>query len=156
MYIDNLRCPLVADLSRLDYRQGWDSDFLKYLQDLERRKNKPVIACGDFNVAHRDIDLARPQQNRGKHGFTDQEREGFDKLLAGGFVDSFRHLHGDMSSCYTYWSMQSGARKSNVGWRIDYFLASTKLAQQSNITRAFILDDVEGSDHCPIGIEVKF
>ncbi len=132
---------------RLDYRTlEWDVAFLEYLRSLEAKK--PVVFCGDLNVAHREIDLANPKANRRNAGFTDEERERFSKLLDAGFVDSFRHLYPDAAGCYTWWSYRSGARRRNVGWRIDYFCLSGVLANR--IKEARILDQIEGSDHCPI------
>lgn len=136
------------DLSRLLLRhQEWDPAFLYFCQQLE--KKKPVIFCGDLNVAHRDDDLANPKQNVGKHGFTDEEREGFQKFLDAGFVDTFRIFQLG-NGFYTWWSHFANARARNVGWRIDYFLVSAAL--KSKIKEAFILPEVMGSDHCPVGI----
>ena len=134
-------------LGRLDYRISWDRDFRAYLSELDRKK--PVILCGDLNVAHEEIDLARPQPNRKHAGFTDEEREGFRKLLAVGFVDSFRRFHPEKDQ-YSWWSYRAGARRKNIGWRIDYFLVSARLIDHLN--DAFILRQVMGSDHCPVGI----
>ena len=139
------------DLSRLNYRQKWDSDLLAYIQKLE--KKKPVIACGDFNVAHRDIDLARPKANYNKSaGYTQQEINGMDNFISSGLIDSFREKHqGEVK--YSWWSYRGGARDRNVGWRIDYLLVSLSL--NSKLKNAFILNDVHGSDHCPLGIELN-
>jgi exodeoxyribonuclease-3 len=134
-------------LTRLDYRILWDREFLLFLKRLERRK--PVVFCGDLNVAHQEIDLARPEANRGTHGFTDQERDGFSKLLRSGFVDSFRLLHPE-SGHYTWWSVPTRARERNIGWRIDYVCISERL--RDKLRSAFILPEVQGSDHCPVGI----
>ncbi|TXC78807.1 exodeoxyribonuclease III [Luteibaculum oceani] len=135
-------------LERLDYRQEWDAYLLKHLKELETKK--PVVLCGDLNVAHKDIDLARPKENYGKSaGFTQEEINGIDNFVNGGFVDSFRHLHPDKVQ-YTWWSFRGGARQRNVGWRIDYFLVSEKLKPQ--ISDAFIMDQIMGSDHCPVGL----
>lgn len=140
-----------GDLTRLGLRYNeWDPKFLEYLKVLE--KSKPVIFCGDLNVAHKKIDLARPKENIGKHGFTDEEREGFDKFIESGFVDTFRMFNQEAEQ-YTWWSNWGGARARNVGWRIDYFLASNDI--RANIKNAFILPEVMGSDHCPIGIELE-
>lgn len=140
-----------GDLSRLKLREKlWDPAFLTYCKELE--KKKPVIFCGDLNVAHQEIDLARPKENTGHHGFTKEEREGVDKIITAGFVDTFRHLHPTQKDAYTYWDQISRARDRNVGWRIDYFFASKKLS--SKITKAEILSDYMGSDHCPILLEV--
>ncbi|MDB4835287.1 exodeoxyribonuclease III [Cyclobacteriaceae bacterium] len=140
------------DLSRLDYRQTWDADFLSYLQKLE--ETKPVIVNGDFNVAHKNIDLARPKPNYNKSaGFMQEEIDGIDNYTSSGLLDSFRLLHPDTTEKYTWWSYRGGARERNVGWRIDYFLISDAL--KDSITDAYILADYLGSDHCPIGIELQ-
>ncbi len=137
-------------LKRLEYRQLWDQDFLDYLKSLD--KHKPVVVCGDLNVAHREIDLARPKSNYNKTaGYTQQEIDGMDRLLDDCFIDSFRHLHPDTIK-YSWWSFRSGARGKNIGWRIDYFLASKKLT--NNILKAEIFDQVTGSDHCPVLLEL--
>ncbi len=139
-------------LKRLEYRQRWDAAFLAFMKKLEKRK--PVIVCGDLNVAHEDIDLARPDTNRNKTaGFTDEERDGLRNILKAGYFDTFRDAHPNLEGAYSYWSYRMGARKRNVGWRIDYFLASEKL--RPRVKKAFILSNVEGSDHCPVGIELK-
>jgi exodeoxyribonuclease-3 len=139
------------ELKRLAYRQTWDRDFLKYLKKLEKRK--PVIVCGDLNVANKPIDLARPRENYNKSaGFMQEEIDGIDKLLAAGFVDTWRHLHPGKAK-YSWWSYRAGARGNNVGWRIDYFLVSQSLT--SRIKTADILNDVHGSDHCPVLLEMK-
>ncbi len=145
VYVPNSK----RDLSRLDYRQGWDAAFLAYLKKLEQKK--PVVFCGDLNVAHEEIDLARPKQNHRTHGFTDEERAGFGAFLKKGFVDTFREFEPD-GGHYTWWSQMSGARARGIGWRIDYFLISETL--RPRLKRAFILPDVMGSDHCPVGIEM--
>ena len=141
------------DLRRLDYRQTWDQDFFDYLKGLE--KVKPVVACGDFNVAHKEIDLARPKPNYNKSaGFMQEEIDGMDRYTGGGgFVDTFRYFHPDELNEYSWWSYRAGARAKNVGWRIDYFLVSE--AYITSLDKAFILQDVLGSDHCPIGIGLK-
>ena len=137
-------------LKRLDYRQQWDADFLAYLQGLE--KQKPVVLCGDLNVAHKDIDLARPKPNYNKSaGYTQAEIDGLDNLVAAGFVDTFREQHGEDVK-YSWWSYRAGARANNVGWRIDYFLVSTSL--QGHIAGADILNEVMGSDHCPVLLDL--
>lgn len=137
------------DLSRLGFRHKlWDPAFLAHLKRLERKK--PVIACGDFNVAHEEIDLARPKENDGEHGFTKEEREGFSKLLAEGFIDTFRREHPGEPRHYTWWSPWAKSRERNIGWRIDYIIASKALAPR--LEKSFILDKVHGSDHCPVGI----
>lgn len=138
------------DLRRLPYRMTWDEAFLAYLKELEKRK--PVVFAGDLNVAHREIDLARPKQNRKSAGFTDEERAGFDRLLQAGFVDSFRHFHPDEPGHYTWWSFRGGARERNVGWRIDYFCVSQAFLPR--VKSAGILPQVMGSDHCPVSLEL--
>lgn len=139
-----------ADLSRLKLRhEQWDPAFLSHLKMLER--TKPVVVCGDFNVAHTEIDLANPKANEGQHGFTKEERAGFDSLIQAGFIDSFRIFHHD-GGHYTWWTHWANARARNVGWRIDYFLVSSKL--KSRVRSAAIHDGVIGSDHCPISLEV--
>jgi exodeoxyribonuclease-3 len=137
------------DLSRLAYRQRWDTDFLRHLKKLERKK--PVIFCGDLNVAHTEIDLANPRANVHNHGFTPEERAGFGAFVQAGFLDTFREFEKG-GGHYTWWSQMSGARSRNVGWRIDYFLISKSL--RPRLKRAFIQPEVEGSDHCPVGIEI--
>ena len=140
-------------LERLEYRyKYWDPLFLKYIQKLE--KGKPVVFCGDLNVAHTPIDLARPKGNESNHGFTKVEREGFDNILNAGYVDIFRSLHLDEPGHYTWWSPFAKSRERNVGWRIDYFIVSKSL--RSNIRDTFILPEVVGSDHCPIGIVIEW
>lgn len=140
-----------GDLSRLELRhKQWDPAFLEHVKELE--KSKPVLFCGDLNVAHQEIDLANPAPNVGKHGFTNEEREGFDTFLKAGFIDTFRTLHPDTTEAYTWWTHWANARARNVGWRIDYWLASKSLAP--NIKAAAIHADVMGSDHCPVSIEV--
>jgi exodeoxyribonuclease III len=138
------------ELTRLAYRQEWDREFLRYLRRLERRK--PVIFCGDLNVAHAEIDLANPKANVHNHGFTAEERAGFSALVKAGFVDTFREFEPG-GGHYTWWSPMGGARSRNVGWRIDYFLISNAL--RPRLKRAFIRSDVYGSDHCPVGIEIE-
>ncbi|MCG3154959.1 MAG: Exodeoxyribonuclease [bacterium] len=135
------------DLSRLEYRVQWDADFLKFIKRLERKK--PVIFCGDLNVAHTEMDLANPKANVGNHGFTPEERAGFDNFVKHGFVDSFREFHRE-GGHYTWWSKIGNARSRNVGWRIDYFCISAVL--RPRLQKAFILPEVTGSDHCPVGI----
>ena len=139
-------------LERLGLRfNAWDPAFLMHVQELE--KTVPVLFCGDLNVAHQEIDLARPAENVGKHGFTDEERKGFDSLLASGFIDTFRTLHPDLSEAYSWWTAWGGARARNVGWRIDYWLASSAI--KDRIVSASIHPEVMGSDHCPVSIEIK-
>ena len=139
------------DLSRLAIRKVWDKAFLGWCQELEKRK--PVIFCGDLNVAHTEDDLARPKENIGKRGFTDEERGGFQKLVDHGFLDTFR-LFKQGNGFYTWWTHWANARERNVGWRIDYFLVSEKL--KNKIKAAQIHTDVMGSDHCPISVELDF
>lgn len=140
-----------GDLSRLTLRdKQWDPAFLDYLKQLEA--TKPVIFCGDLNVAHTEFDLANPKSNRGKHGFTDEERNGFTKFIEAGFVDTFR-IFTEGNGHYTWWSHFAQARARNVGWRIDYFLVSQSIAQ--HVAQAKIHADILGSDHCPVSIEVK-
>lgn len=138
-------------LKRIEYRMSWDEAFLAYCQKLE--ESKPVIFCGDLNVAHREIDLARPKENRKNPGFSDQERSAFDKIVNAGFLDTFRHFHPDTTEAYSWWSYRAGARARNVGWRIDYFCASASLADK--LESASILDQVLGSDHCPVVLQLK-
>jgi len=138
-------------LLRLDYRMLWEDAFADYLQALDVRK--PVIICGDLNVAHNEIDIKNPKTNISNAGFTPQEREKMTRLLSLGFVDSFRHLHPNAKDKYTWWSYMANARERNVGWRIDYFLVSKRLETQ--IIRADIEASVLGSDHCPVVLELK-
>lgn len=138
-----------GDLSRLHIREaGWDPAFLKYILSLEAKK--PVIFMGDLNVAHQEIDLAHPKPNRGKHGFTDEERAGFNNIIDAGFVDSFRSLHPEQKDAYTWWTHWANARAKNVGWRIDYVMCSPKI----KIKSANIHPSQMGSDHCPVSVEV--
>ncbi|XOQ48812.1 MAG: exodeoxyribonuclease III [Eubacteriales bacterium] len=134
------------DLARLDYRMRWEDAFRSYLLQLNAKK--PVIVCGDMNVAHNEIDLKNPKSNRGNAGFTDQERAKMTELLASGFTDSFRYLHPDEKDAYTWWSYMFKAREKNIGWRIDYFLVSNSI--QNRICESNIHPEVMGSDHCPI------
>ena len=138
------------ELTRLEYRMRWEEDFLKYLKGLEEKK--PVIFCGDLNVAHQEIDLKNPKSNRGNAGFTDEERRCFGKLLENGFVDTFRHFYPDATGAYSWWSYMFQARAKNAGWRIDYFLASQALTDR--LTDAKIHPEVQGSDHCPVELEI--
>lgn len=141
-----------GDLSRLKLRyEQWDPAFLEHVKTLE--KSKPVLFCGDLNVAHQEIDLANPKQNIGKHGFTNEEREGFNKMIKAGFIDTYRMLHPDKTDAYTWWTHWANARERNVGWRIDYWLASASL--KNKLQKAEIHPVVTGSDHCPISIEIK-
>ncbi|WP_163325178.1 exodeoxyribonuclease III [Draconibacterium mangrovi] len=140
-----------SELKRLDYRQEWDLAFFNYLKDLE--KTKPVVVCGDFNVAHRPIDLARPKPNYNKSaGYMQEEIDGMDRYSQGGLVDTFRHFYPDVTDKYSWWSYRAGARGKNVGWRIDYFLVSESFIP--HVQKAYILNEVMGSDHCPVGIEI--
>jgi exodeoxyribonuclease-3 len=138
------------ELTRLPYRQQWDGDFLAHLKKLERKK--PVVWCGDLNVAHTELDLANPKANTGNHGFTPEERAGFGAFVAAGFVDTFREFEKG-GGHYTWWSPMSGARARNIGWRLDYFLISAAL--KPRLKRAGILPQVLGSDHCPVVLELK-
>lgn len=137
-------------LARIDHRLKWDEAFREYLVSLD--KKKPVILCGDLNVAHQEIDLKNPASNRGNAGFSDEERESFTKLLHSGFTDTFRRLHPDTTGAYTWWSYMYNARVNNAGWRIDYFLVSDRIAHR--ITATPIYSEVPGSDHCPVGLEI--
>jgi exodeoxyribonuclease-3 len=147
VYVPNAK----RDLSRLTERQDWDRCLCTYLKTFA--KQKPVICGGDFNVAHTAIDLARPRDNEGQHGFTPEERTGFQRLIEAGFVDAFRHLHPDVPHQYTWWRQFGGARERNIGWRIDYLLISDTLVPQLGSAR--ILAEVYGSDHCPVAIELS-
>jgi len=137
-------------LTRLEYRQQWDNDFLKFLKKLNKRK--PVIFCGDLNCAYHEIDLANPKSNKKNAGFTIEEREGLSKILESGFVDSFRELHPEPDN-YSWWTYRSNARERNIGWRLDYFCVTEKL--WSSVKEATILSDVFGSDHCPVELTLK-
>ncbi|MFT7371821.1 MAG: exodeoxyribonuclease-3 [Oleiphilaceae bacterium] len=140
-----------SELKRLAYRQKWDADFLNYLKKLE--ENKPLIVCGDLNVAHRDIDLARPKPNYNKSaGYTQTEIDGLDHYIEADLIDTFRHLNPEKVK-YSWWSYRAGARVKNVGWRIDYFLTSSSLV--TNIQGADILNDIMGSDHCPVSLDIS-
>lgn len=138
-------------LRRLDYRMRWEDDFRKYLCALDRKK--PVIVCGDMNVAHQDIDLKNPGPNRNSAGFTQQERDKLTALLAAGFTDTFRLLYPEKTGAYSWWSYRFRAREKNAGWRIDYFLVSRRLEKQ--VADSLIYSDVYGSDHCPVGLLLK-
>lgn len=137
-------------LRRLDYRMSWENDFRDYLCELD--KSKPVIVCGDMNVAHEEIDLKNPATNHFNPGFSDEEREKFTELLNAGFIDTFRSLYPDRTDAYSWWSYRAAARQRNVGWRIDYFVVSERL--RGNIKDAYILPEVMGSDHCPVGLDM--
>lgn len=138
-------------LKRLDYRMTWENDFLAYLLELD--KKKPVILCGDLNVAHKEIDLKNPKTNRNNAGFTDQERDKFTKLLDSGFTDSFRYFYPDVEGAYSWWSYRFKAREKNAGWRIDYFVVSNRLAER--MEKAEIHNEIFGSDHCPVELILK-
>ena len=140
-----------SELARLSYRMQWEEDFLVYLKKLEEKK--PVIFCGDLNVAHKEIDLKNPKTNRKNAGFTDEERGKFTELLDAGFVDTFRYLHPDAEGIYSWWSYRFSARAKNAGWRIDYFCISDCL--KDRIQNAEILTDIYGSDHCPVTLELQ-
>ena len=137
-------------LRRLGYRLSWEDDFRSYLCALD--KKKPVIICGDMNVAHKEIDLKNPKSNRGNPGFSDEEREKFGKLLDEGFTDTFRYLYPDLTGAYSWWSYRGNARANNAGWRIDYFLCSNRIADK--IDKAYICPEILGSDHCPVGLDI--
>ena len=148
-YLLNVYTPnSQSELKRLDYRMRWEDDFRSFISRLER--HKPVIICGDLNVAHQEIDLKNPKTNRKSAGFTDEERTKLTELLKQGYVDTFRHLYPDLTGAYTWWSYIGGARGRNAGWRIDYFLISDKLT--SHLQKALIYSQVLGSDHCPVGL----
>lgn len=151
-YIVNIYTPnSKRELERLDYRCIWEDEIRKYL--LELNKKKPVIMCGDLNVAHKEIDLKNPKTNHHNAGFTDEERNKMTELLDAGFTDSFRYLYPEKENQYTWWSYMGHAREKNVGWRIDYFIVSNDI--QSNINDAYIFPEIYGSDHCPVGLEIK-
>ena len=137
-------------LERLEYRQVWEDEVRKYLLSL--KKNKPVIMCGDLNVAHKEIDLKNPKSNRGNAGFTDEERDKFTELLNVGFVDTYRFLYPDKEEAYSWWSYMGKAREKNIGWRIDYFVVSDDI--KDKINDAMIYPEIMGSDHCPVGLEI--
>jgi exodeoxyribonuclease-3 len=139
-------------LKRIDYRMAWEDAFRAYLLSLDREK--PVVVCGDMNVAHEEIDLKNPKQNIGNAGFSYEERGKFTELLESGFTDSFRYLYPDRRDAYSWWSYRAAARERNVGWRIDYFLVSDRLRE--HIREAFILPEVMGSDHCPVGLDLQW
>ena len=139
-------------LRRIDYRMAWEDAFRDYLLSLDAKK--PVVVCGDMNVAHEEIDLKNPKQNIGNAGFSYEERGKFTELLESGFTDSFRYLYPEKRDAYSWWSYRAAARERNVGWRIDYFLVSDRL--RDNIREAFILPEVMGSDHCPVGLDLQW
>lgn len=148
VYVPNSK----RELERLDYRKGWDADFLKYLKTLESKK--PVIVCGDFNVAHKEIDLARPKPNYNKTaGYTQTEIDGMDNFINAGLIDTFRHFYPDKKDVYSWWSYRAGAKEKNVGWRIDYFLVSESL--KPSLEDASIFPEYSESDHCPVELILK-
>ena len=147
VYVPNAQ----RELTRLDYRMEWEEAFLKYLKKLE--ETKPLIYCGDVNVAHQEIDLKNPRTNHNNAGFTDQERKCFGRVLENGFVDTFRHFYPDLKDAYSWWSYMGQARARNVGWRIDYFVASEALKER--LADARIHAQVMGSDHCPVELDLK-
>jgi exodeoxyribonuclease III len=150
-YLLNVYVPNSGEgLARLDYRKTWDAEFLAYCQQLQSKK--PLIACGDFNVAHEEIDIARPKPNYNKSaGYTQVEIDGFKRFLGAGLVDTFRHQHPD-TVAYSWWSFRANARANNIGWRIDYVLVSQSLI--ANVKNTLIMPNIHGSDHCPVGIEI--
>ncbi len=151
-YLVNVYVPNSRDgLVRLDYRMEWEDAFRNYIIDLD--KKKPVIICGDLNVAHKEIDLKNPKTNRHNAGFTDEEREKFTSLLNAGFVDTYRYFYPDKAEVYSWWSYRFKAREKNSGWRIDYFLVSKRIADR--LVAADIHTDIFGSDHCPVSIEIN-
>ncbi len=139
------------ELARLDYRMKWEDDFRKYLKKLD--KIKPIIMCGDLNVAHNEIDLKNPKQNRKNAGFTNEEREKMTELLEAGFIDTYRFMYPEKENAYTWWSYMANSREKNIGWRIDYFVISDRIKE--NIEDAYIYSDVMGSDHCPVGLKIE-
>lgn len=140
------------ELKRLPYRMDWEDAFRDFVCSLDAKK--PVIICGDLNVAHKEIDLKNPKSNRGNPGFSDEERAKFTELLEAGFTDTFRHLYPDTEGAYSWWSYRMNAREKGIGWRIDYFLVSDRL--RDNIEKAFICAEIFGSDHCPVGLDIQF
>lgn len=152
-YLVNVYTPNSQnELARLDYRMDWEKEFARYVRGLDAEK--PVVICGDLNVAHKEIDLKNPKTNHNNPGFTDQERNALTELLDSGFIDTFRYLHPDATDAYSWWSYRFSARAKNIGWRIDYFLISNRLA--SKLRSADIHPDITGSDHCPVSIELEF
>ena len=151
-YLVNVYVPNVKrSLERLPYRMTWEDDFLKYIKNLE--KKKPVVVCGDFNVAHQEIDIKNAKQNIGNAGFTYEEREKFTQLLDSGFIDTFRYFYPNKTDAYTWWSYMGNVRERNIGWRIDYFIVSKDFID--NVIDVEIYSNILGSDHCPIGITLK-
>ena len=152
-YLLNVYTPnSQRELTRLDYRMTWEDALRAYMMELD--KKKPVIYCGDLNVAHEEIDLKNPKTNHFSAGFTDEERGKFSELLASGFTDSFRWLYPDKADAYSWWSYRAAARERNVGWRIDYFVISDRL--RDKLKEAYIFPEVMGSDHCPVGIDIAW
>ena len=152
-YLVTVYTPNSQDgLKRLDYRMSWEDDFLAYIKALDEKK--PVIYCGDLNVAHREIDLKNPKSNRKNAGFTDEERGKMTAVLESGFTDTWRSLNPDVEGVYSWWSYRFNARKNNAGWRIDYFIVSDRIADK--IEDAKILTDIYGSDHCPVELDITF
>ena len=152
-YLVNVYVPNAQnELKRLDYRMQWEDDFRDYLKSLE--ETKPVVTCGDFNVAHEEIDLKNPKTNRGNAGFSDEERAKMTALLDAGFIDTWRYFYPDLEGVYSWWSYRFRARDNNAGWRIDYFLVSDVL--KDRLQGAGILCDVYGSDHCPVSLDIDF
>ena len=139
------------ELTRLEFRMDWEDEFRKYLTELD--KKKPVIMCGDLNVAHEEIDLKNPKTNHNNAGFTDKERAKFTALMQSGFVDSFRYLYPDKRDCYSWWSYMANSRARNIGWRIDYFVVSERFKHR--VEESSILPEVTGSDHCPVMLEIR-
>lgn len=152
-YLVNVYTPNAQDgLARIDYRMQWEDDLRAYLMELDQKK--PVIYCGDLNVAHNEIDLKNPKTNRGNAGFSDQERNKMTELLSSGFTDTFRALYPEQTGAYSWWSYRFNARKNNAGWRIDYFIVSNRLMDK--VTDSIIYANIEGSDHCPVGLVLDF
>jgi len=152
-YLVDVYTPNAQDgLKRIDYRMSWEDAFRAYLSALAEKKH--VIVCGDMNVAHNEIDLKNPKANVGNAGFSDEERGKFTELLAAGFTDSFRYLYPDKTDAYSWWSYRAAARARNVGWRIDYFVVSDSMRE--NIKDAYIFPEIEGSDHCPVGLDTAW
>ena len=152
-YLITVYTPNSQDgLKRLDYRMTWEDAFRAYMQELD--KKKPVIVCGDLNVAHKEIDLKNPKTNRMNAGFTDQEREKFQTLLDAGFTDTFRYFYPDQEGIYSWWSYRFKAREKNAGWRIDYFVVSDRLREK--LSGASIHTEIFGSDHCPVEVDINF
>ena len=152
-YLVTVYTPNSQDgLKRLEYRMEWEEEFRKYLLELD--KKKPVVVCGDLNVAHKEIDLKNPKTNRKNAGFTDEEREKFSILLDSGFTDTFRYFYPDKTEIYSWWSYRFQARAKNAGWRIDYFLASSRI--NDLLESATIHTEIFGADHCPVEVQINF